>query len=184
MLAGTDAPLVTVAEQGPLAVDPEVFAAITLFALANGALINMIMASRIVYGMSEEGIVPGFFGRVLTGRRTPITAIVFTTVLGIILVSTGDLGDLADTTVMLLLVAFTAVNISVLVLRREEVDHPHFRAPTFAPILAAITCVVLIVDNEAEVFLRAGILLAIGVILWIAAYAGGHRTGEHAAVER
>ena len=39
---------------------------------------------------------------------------------------------------MLLLVAFTAVNISVLVLRREEVDHQHFRAPTFAPILAAI----------------------------------------------
>lgn len=183
VLAGTDAPLVTVAEQGPLGVDPKVFAAVTLFALANGALINMIMASRIVYGMSEEGIVPGFFGRVLSGRRTPITAIVFTTVLGIILVSTGDLGDLADTTVMLLLVAFTAVNISVLVLRREEVEHEHFRAPTIAPILAAIACVVLIVDNEAEVFLRAGILLAIGVVLWLAAYAGGHRTGEHRSLD-
>ena len=64
---------------GPARRRPEVFAAITLFALANGALINMIMASRLVYGMSEEGIVPGFFGRVLQGRRTPITAIVFTT---------------------------------------------------------------------------------------------------------
>ncbi len=184
VLASSDAPLVTVAEQGPLGVDPKVFAAITLFALSNGALINMIMASRLVYGMSEEGIVPGFFGRVLQGRRTPITAIVFTTVLGIILVSTGDLGDLADTTVLLLLLAFTAVNISVLVLRRDEVDHDHFRAPTFAPILAAIASVVLIVDNEGEVFLRAGALLLLGVVLWLLAYAGGHRTGEHRTVER
>ena len=178
-LASSSAPLVEVGQQGPLGVSPDVFAAITLFALANGALINMIMASRLVYGMSEEGIVPGFFGRVLQGRRTPITAIIFTTVLGLILVSTGDLGDLADTTVLLLLIAFTAVNISVLVLRRDEVNDEHFRAPTIAPILAAIASVVLIIDNEGEVFLRAGLLLALGVVLWLVAYASGHRTGEH-----
>ncbi len=181
-LAGSSAPLVLVGEQGPLGLDPKVFAAITLFALANGALINMVMASRLVYGMSEEGIVPGFFGRVLSGRRTPITAIVFTTVLGLILVSTGDLASLADTTVLLLLCAFTIVNIAVLVLRRDPVDHDHFRAPTFAPILGAIVCVVLIVDNDAEIFLRAGLLLLLGAVLWILAYAGGHRTGERPAV--
>ena len=174
-LAGSSAPLVLVGEQGPLGLDPKVFAAITLFALGNGALINMIMASRLVYGMSEEGIVPGFFGRVLSGRRTPITAIVFTTVIGLILVSTGDLGTLADTTVLLLLCAFTIVNIAVLVLRRDEVDHDHFRAPTIAPILGAIVCVVLIVDNEGEIFLRAGLLLLLGAVLWVLAYAGGHR---------
>ena len=182
VLANSSAPLVEVGQKGPLGVSPDVFAAITLFALANGALINMIMASRLVYGMSEEGIVPSFFGRILQGRRTPITAIVFTTVLGLILVSTGDLGDLADTTVLLLLVAFTMVNISVLVLRKDTVDHDHFHAPSFAPVLAGIASVVLIVDNEAEVFLRAGLLLALGVVLWFVAYAGGHRTGEHKAV--
>ena len=138
VLANSSAPLVEVGQKGPLGVSPDVFAAITLFALANGALINMIMASRLVYGMSEEGIVPSFFGRVLQGRRTPITAIVFTTVLGLILVSTGDLGDLADTTVLLLLVAFTMVNISVLVLRKDKVDHDHFHAPVIAPVLAGI----------------------------------------------
>ena len=175
-LAGSSAPLVLVGEQGPLGLDPKVFAAITLFALANGALINMIMASRLVYGMAEEGIVPGFFGRVLSGRRTPITAIVFTTVIGLILVSTGDLGTLADTTVLLLLCAFTIVNIAVLVLRRDEVEHDHFRAPTIAPILGAIVCVVLIVDNEGEIFLRAGLLLLLGAVLWVLAYAGGHRS--------
>ena len=177
-LAGSSAPLVMVGKQGPLGVSPDVFAAITLFALANGALINMIMASRLVYGMSEEGIVPSFFGRVLQGRRTPITAIVFTTLIGLVLVSTGDLSSLADTTVLLLLVAFTAVNVSVLVLRKDKVDHDHFHAPTIAPVLAAIASVVLIADNEAEIFLRAGLLLLLGVVLWFVAYAGGHRAGE------
>ena len=161
-LAGSSAPLVLVGEQGPLGVDPKVFAAITLFALANGALINMIMASRLVYGMSEEGIVPGFFGRVLSGRRTPITAIAFTTAIGLVLVSTGDLASLADTTVLLLLCAFTIVNVAVLVLRRDEVPHSHFRVPTAAPVLGAIVCAVLIVDNDAEIFLRAGLLLILG----------------------
>lgn len=174
-LADSSAPLVLVGEQGPLGLDPKVFAAITLFALANGALINMIMASRLVYGMSEEGIVPDFFGRILSGRRTPITAIVFTTVIGLILVSTGDLASLADTTVLLLLCAFTVVNIAVLVLRRDEVPHSHFRAPTAAPILGAIVCVVLIVDNEAEIFLRAGLLLLLGAVLWGLSRLGGHR---------
>jgi len=174
-LAGSSAPLVLVGEQGPLGVSPDVFAAITLFALANGALINMNMASRLVYGMSEEGIVPRLFGRVLPERRTPVIAILFTTLLGLILVSTGDLESLADTTVLLLLVAFTAVNIAVLVLRRDPVDHKHFHAPTIAPILGAIVCVVLIADNELEIFLRAGALLGVGVLFWIASRLGGHR---------
>jgi amino acid transporter len=175
-LAASSAPLVLVGERGPLGLDPKIFAVITLFALANGALINMIMASRLVYGMSEEGIVPGFFGKVLSGRRTPITAIVFTTVLGLILVSTGDLASLADTTVLLLLCAFTVVNISVLVLRSDDVGREHFRAPTIAPLLGALVCVVLIVDNDAETFLRAGLLLILGAVLWAAAYLGGHRS--------
>lgn len=177
-LAGSDAPLLEVVKQGPLGIPNKLFAAITLFALANGALINMIMASRLVYGMSEQGIVPRGFGRVLSGRRTPWTAIIFTTLLGMILVSTGDLASLADTTVMLLLAVFAIVNVTVLVLRRDPVDHKHFRAPTVLPVLGAIVSVVLIVDNEAETFLRAGLLLLLGAAVWGVNYALGHRTGE------
>jgi amino acid transporter len=182
-LAASTAPLVLVGEQGPLAVDPDVFAAITLFALANGALINMIMASRLVYGMSREGIVPGPFGRLLPRRRTPIVAIAFTTALGLILVSTGDLASLADTTVLLLLCAFTAVNVAVLVLRRDAVGHRHFQAPSFIPVLGAIVCVVLIVDNDVEIFVRAGLLLILGAVLWAVARAGGYRAGPVAGSE-
>lgn len=174
-LADSSAPLLEVVKQGPLGIPNKVFAAITLFALANGALINMIMASRLVYGMSEEGIVPRFFGKILPGRQTPWAAIAFTTALGIVLVSTGDLGSLADTTVLLLLMVFTVVNVAVLVLRGSdgEVDHKHFTAPTFVPVLGAIVSIGLILNNDAETFLRAGLLLVLGAGLWLINHLAG-----------
>ncbi len=49
----------------------EIFALITMFAVANSALINMLMASRLLYGMSHEQVLPGPLGRVLHTRRTP-----------------------------------------------------------------------------------------------------------------
>ena len=57
---------------GPLSIDAKIFAVIALFALANGALINMIMASRLIYGMARQRIVPRFFGRVHRERHTPL----------------------------------------------------------------------------------------------------------------
>jgi hypothetical protein len=119
-LAASHGPLLEVVQLGPLAVNTKLFAAIALFAVANSALINMIMASRLLYGMSAQGIVPGVFSKVLRHRRTPWVAIAFTTLLAMILVSTGDLSTLADMTVLRLLTVFALVNVSVLVLRRRR----------------------------------------------------------------
>ena len=134
-LSGSDAPLLEVVEVGPLGISTKLFAFIALMAVANSALINMIMASRIVYGMADQGIVARLFARTLPARRTPVVAIIFTTVIAMILISTGDLSTLADTTVVLLLSVFTIVNVAVLVLRRDPVDHEHFHAPSVFPVL-------------------------------------------------
>ncbi len=114
------------------------------------------MASRVVYGMAREGVMPSFLGQAHRGRGTPWVAIVFVAAILLALVTSGDVGDLADTTVVLLLV-FTVVNIAVLVLKRDRVDHSHFSAPSFIPVLAMIVIVVLL-QQEADIFLRAGIL--------------------------
>ena len=103
-LAASDGPLLEVVQLGPLAMNTKVFSAIALFALTNGALINMIMASRLIYGMSQQGIVPRVMGRVHPERRTPWVAIVFVAALAFTLLLLGDLESLADTTVLLLLV--------------------------------------------------------------------------------
>ena len=168
-LVDSDGPLLEVVDQGPLAVSTELFAAIALFALTNGALINLIMASRLVYGMSSEGIVPKALGRVHPERRTPWVAIVFTASLAAVLIVIGDLDTLADTTVLLLLFVFVCVNAAVLVLRREPVDYDHFRAPTAVPVLGVLACAALIVHkafDDLTVFAYAGGLIALGIVLW------------------
>ena len=168
-LSGSSGPLKEVAQVGPLAVDPKVLSAIALFALANGALINMVMASRLLYGMSNEGILPRAFGKVHGGRHTPLVAIVATTALAMVLITTGDLSSLADMTVFLLLGVFVMVNVSVLVLRRDPVEQPHFRAPTAIPVIGAAVCLALMaLETEGRIALRSLLILAVGALLYAA----------------
>jgi basic amino acid/polyamine antiporter, APA family len=165
-LAGSDGPLLEVVRQGPIDLPLKLFAVVALMAVANGALLNMIMASRLTYGMGTQGVVPRAFGRVHAGRRTPWVAIIFTTALAIVLILTGDLELLADVTVTLLLFVFIVVNATVIVLRRDRVEHDHFRTPIVLPVLGIVTCVALLTQRDAEVWLRAGLILALGVVLY------------------
>ncbi|MGC1852463.1 MAG: APC family permease [Solirubrobacterales bacterium] len=165
--------LLEVVQVGPLAVPTKVFSAIGLMALANGALINMIMASRLLYGMAEEGVLLSSFGR-LSRHKTPLVAIVFTTSIAAGLIVTGDLGALADTTVLLLLGVFITVNVAALLLRRDPVGHEHFEVPFVLPLLGIAACVVVMTQIEGETWLRAGALLCLGLGLWaIQRIAGG-----------
>ncbi len=166
-LAQSDAALLEVIRQGPLGIPERLFSAIGLLALSNGALINMIMASRLLYGMAEEGVVPRPFSHLLAGRRTPWFAIAFTTAIAAALVSTGDLDDLADTTVALLVGVFAIVNVCVLVLRRETVGHDHFRVWTPVPVVGVAISLALLTQIEGQIFARAGILVALGAALWV-----------------
>jgi len=166
-LASSSGPLLEVVKQGPLDIPEKVFSAIGLLALSNGAMINMIMASRLLYGMAQEGVVPGPLGIVGSSRRTPWVAILFTTASAAVLIITGDLSKLADTTVALLVVVFAIVNASVLFLRRDRVEHEHFRIPTPFPILGVAVSAALLTQIEGEVWVRAGVLIAVGVGLWL-----------------
>jgi amino acid transporter len=168
-LADSDGPLLEVVTQGPLSVNSKVFSAIALFAIVNGCLLNLVMASRLMYGMANEKVVPEILGKVHPGRRTPYVAILFTASIAAVLAVLGDLTTLADTTVLLLLIVFVAVHVSLLVLRNTPVDHDHFRAPTVLPWLGAATCAGLAVQQVVEdpkLALWAGSLLLFGLILW------------------
>uniref|UniRef100_A0AAU1LRS7 APC family permease n=1 Tax=Streptomyces sp. NBC_00148 TaxID=2903626 RepID=A0AAU1LRS7_9ACTN len=168
-LEGSSGPLLEVVKAGGVDFPPKLFALIALFAVTNSALINIMMASRLCYGMANERILPRAMGSVLARRRTPWAGIVFVTVLAVGLVSTGEIEGLGDTTSFLLLCVFAVVNIAVLVLRKDRVDHAHFRTPTALPVLGAVTSLILaspLADRAADVYIRAGILLLIGIGLW------------------
>lgn len=164
-LVASEGALLEVVQVGPLAISTKVFSAIGLLALANGALINMIMASRLLYGMSKEDVLPAPFAR-LSNRRTPWVAIVFTTLLSAALIVSGDLGALADTTVLLLLCVFIVVNVTVLVLRRDPIEEDHFEVPRPIPVLGILGCAIAMTQVEGETWLRAAALLGLGLVLW------------------
>jgi amino acid transporter len=165
-----DAPLLKVVAAGAPDFPVGIFAFITMFAVANSALINMLMASRLLYGMSRQRVLPRFLGKVHPRRRTPWAGILFTTVIAFGLIFFADLAALGGTTSLLLLCVFTIVNVAVLVLRRDPVDHDHFRAPTALPVLGAVACAYLAspLSGRAGADYRiAAVLTVIGLGLWL-----------------
>lgn len=165
-LEGSDVSLLEVVRNSPLQIPIQFFSFIALAAVANTALVNMIMASRLAYGMGNRGVLPYVFSRVHARRRTPWVAIVFTTPIALILIATGGFAALASTTVVLLLLIFITVNIAVLKLKRERVDRDHFHAPVVFPLLGIAVSIGLLTQVEGTNFLRAGGLLLVGLALW------------------
>ncbi|VVO76098.1 putative amino acid permease YhdG [Pseudomonas fluorescens] len=166
-LVATSAPLLEVVRASGLNISPRVFAFIALIAVANGALLTMIMASRLAYGMACLGLLPGALSRVLPQRRTPWIAIIATTLVAIALTLTGTLATLAETVVLLLLFVFLSTNLSVLILRRDEVAEDHFRVPTWVPVLAIVSCLILLSQQSLETWMRGGGLILIGMLLYV-----------------
>ncbi|MEV0246029.1 APC family permease [Nocardia sp. NPDC050712] len=173
-LAKGDTPLLKVVEIGAPAFPTHIFAIISMFAVANTALINMLMASRLLYGLAKQRVIPRPLGNVNHARRTPHVAILFTTALALgLILFVGKVAELGGTTALLLLAVFTVVNIAVLVLRRDPVEHDHFRTPTVLPVVGALTCGFLVTpftDRNPNQYAIAGVLLAIGVGLWAINY--------------
>lgn len=163
-------PLLKVVEAGAPWFPLSVFGIITMCAVANSALINMLMASRLLYGMAQEKVLPSILGKVLPKRRTPYTAIVFTTGLAIALITfVGAVPDLGGTTALLLLAVFTLVNIAVLVLRSDTVEHDHFTSPLGLPYIGAISCAFFVgpwTGRDSVQYLIAAVLIGLGVVLW------------------
>ena len=166
-LQASTGPLLAVVEATGVQVPSWLFSALALIAVANGALLTMIMASRLAYGMAEQGLLPAPLARVLPNRRTPWVAIISTTVVAMLLTLIGDLATLAETVVLLLLLVFISANVSVLVLRRDRVEHEHFRVWTFVPVLGIGSCVLLLSQQRPIVWLFAAILLSVGIVLWL-----------------
>ena len=166
-LQNSTGPLLTVIQATGVNIPAWLFSLIALVAVANGALLTMIMSSRLAYGMGGQGLLPSVFTKVLPGRGTPWVAIVITTAVAMLLTATGSLATLAETVVLLLLLVFLSTNIAVLVLRRERVEHEHFRAWSVLPVLGALSCLVLLTQQSGEVWVRGGITIAVGCVLYL-----------------
>ena len=177
-LQASDTPLVEVVKAGApgLPID-EIFPFITMFAVSNTALINMLMASRLIYGMARQHVLPPGLGVVHPTRRSPWAAIIFTTVIAFGLItyvstaaSDNAISVLGGTTSLLLLAVFAVVNVAVLVLRRDvRQAGGYFKTPTVLPVIGFLVSLYLVTPlsgRPAQQYLVAGALVVIGIALF------------------
>jgi amino acid transporter len=99
---------------------PRLITLISLFAVINGALIQIIMSSRILYGMARQGWLPAWLGRVHPRTRTPIWSTLTVVVIILLLAWFIPLVGLAQITSTLILVIFALVNLALVRLKRRE----------------------------------------------------------------
>lgn len=138
-LAASEAPLVLVFERGtgmpgtPLTV-------IGSFAVINGALIQIIMASRVVFGMSRQGWLPAWLGRVHGRTGTPVIATLLVGSVILVLALIADVETLAQFTTLFTLSAFALVNAALWNLKRGNPPPPAsgFSLPRWVPGLGAL----------------------------------------------
>lgn len=144
-LAEAPGPITEVVARAAPLIPPIVFTAITLFAVTNTALVNYVTASRLIYGMARQGLLPPALGNVHAGRRTPHLAVAVLFLVLAPLALLGTIAELAVATVLLLLLVFSVVNGALFVLKRRRNEKlGRFEVPLFVPALGAVVCLVLI----------------------------------------
>lgn len=119
-----------------------VLSGVALFATANTALASIVSGSRVLYGMSEEGQLPGTLGKLLEKRKTPWVATLILSGIAGALLPLGSVGAVASVSSFAALIAFVLVNAAVIVLRRSK---PKLDRPFRVPIGLAIGAGVLVV---------------------------------------
>jgi basic amino acid/polyamine antiporter, APA family len=147
-LAKSDAPLMEVARRAApwfTGIKP-VYAGITIFAIGNTALLNYLMGSRLLYGMSRQGLLPAVLATIHPKRHSPHIAVFVLFGIVSLLILSGGVKQLAESTVLLLLIVFTTVNISLFVLKRRPGEpRGGFEPPLIVPVLGALVCASLII---------------------------------------
>ena len=144
-LAAGDAPLADVYRHATGRA-PAYIGFIGLIAVLNGALIQIIMASRIFFGMARNGWLPEFLGVVNPRTHTPVRATFAAGAIATALALAVPLLGLAKSTSAIVLVVFAMINVSlVAVKRREATPEGVTSVPVAVPLLGAVACILVLV---------------------------------------
>ncbi|WP_254721694.1 amino acid permease [Kovacikia minuta] len=122
-------------------------------------------ASRLLFGMSREGLLPAWLGKLHPRRATPYRTLLVILPIVIILALSGTLQFLAGTTATLILLMFCLVNLSLLVIKRREQQTTGFRVPVLIPALALISNIILMAFASRESHILAAGFIGAGLIL-------------------
>lgn len=119
----------------------------SLLATVGGAIVNMIMGSRFLYGMARRGWIHPWFGQV-SGRHVPSRGLMLVGLGSLIAALLFPIERLAEFTSLLLLFVFFSVNMSLIMIRKQTAKAEHLRiAPTFLPWVGAFASAALLIGQ-------------------------------------
>jgi len=145
-LAAAPGPITEVVARATPWIPPILFTAITVFAVANTGLVNFVTASRLLYGMARQNLLPDHLGKIHRHRRTPHIAILVLFLILVPLALMGTIAELAAATVLLLLTVFSVVNGALFILKGRKGEPPgRFEIPRIIPAMGFLVCLGLIV---------------------------------------
>lgn len=129
-------------------------AMIAVLAMINGALVQLMMASRVLYGLARRGLGPAPLGRVHLKRRTPMRATLVAGIVVAALTLTGALGPLAIAASTVTLLVFTLVNAALIALRSKTggMREGGFRAPVWAPYFGLVASLGVVAGVIVQTF--------------------------------
>lgn len=148
------------------------FSLIALFATANTVLILLIVSSRVLYGMSSDGTLPGLFRRV--GKRgTPHFSVLAVCLAALAVAALGSIKTVAMITDMSLFIVYISVNASAIALRYRMPDARRaFRAPLNIgrfPVLAfcgAVSSIFMLFYFQKEIVFIEIVLVVSGLVIY------------------
>lgn len=116
---------------------PLLFTFIALIAIMNGILVQIIMASRLIYGMAKQNNAPSLFARVYEKTHTPVYATLLVVAIILVFASALPIATLAKLTSTVILCIFMVVHASLIKIKLTERQKPvFFTVPLVIPIVA------------------------------------------------
>ncbi|MGH7526703.1 MAG: amino acid permease, partial [Gemmatimonadales bacterium] len=188
---GTAEPMITAlaqAEGSPrlLALSRFIVSLGAVIAMGSVLLVFQLGQPRIFMSMARDGLLPPFLAKVHPRFRTPYIGSIITGLFVATFAAFANIAEVVDLTNIGTLFAFVLVSAGVIVLRRIEPDRVRpFRAPwvPFTPIVSILTCLYLMLQLPLLTWIRFGIWLGIGLLIYIFYGARHSRLGK-AAEER
>lgn len=146
-LAATAAPI-SLAYERLTGASPVAISLIAIVATVNGVIVQMVMASRVVYGLARQGVLPAALGRIGAKTRTPLLATLLVVAATLTSALAVPIDRLADMTTRVMLVIFALVNASLLALKLRGGQAPaRVEVPWLVPALGAASCAALLVAD-------------------------------------
>lgn len=143
-LSSSAAPLLLVFAAAPAPLQQGV-SLIAIVATVNGVLIQMIMASRVLYGLADRGHLPKPLAHVSPKTQTPVVATLVVGATILLLALTFPIDALAERTSQIVLFVFVLVNLALIRIKLAAAPADrHFRVPMIVPMLGVATSLLLL----------------------------------------